>query len=143
MTKNKRSNIEVLRIIVASWNLHMVDANTTCAKSDLKINENIINLISFITGGELTANDIYLSKNEYVNNAIDHYNNFKSISEGIKYTRWKSTKNNPLIKTFGAHFDIYYSNGFNTDFLKYTPFLKLSKRQFARIFIKIKNDVIR
>lgn len=138
MKKQHRSNLEVLNIIVAAWNLHMAEANASCAKSDLTYDQNIVDLASFITGNKVNLSDIFLSESQYANQCIEHYNTFMSLSKDIKYTKWKSLRRNPLVKTYGVMFDMYLTNGFNTDFLTRLPFLKLTKRQFAKVFIKIK-----
>jgi len=141
MKKQSRSNIETLTIIVAAWNLHMAEANATCAKSDLAYDQKLVDLASFITGMKVKNSDMFLSDTQYANQCIEHYNTFKSLSKDIKYTKWKSLRRNPLVKTYGVMFDIYLSNGFNTDFLARLPFLKLTKRQFAKLFIKLKHIV--
>ncbi len=141
-TKNKRNNLEILLIIVSAWNYSMAESNAICAKSNDKINnDSLLKLISFFSGRELSIDKIYLSEDQYVNDAIDYYNIFKKYSQHIKFTRWKSLKNNYLIKSYGIVFDTYLLNGFNTDFLENMPFFKLTERQMARIFIKLKNII--
>jgi len=142
MKNDTKSNIEILYIIVAAWNLSMTDANAICAKSDLDINDGMVELMSFISGKDVSINEILLSKNQYANDAIDYYNTYKKLSQNVKYTKWKSLKRNSLIRTYGMVFDIYLSNGFNTDFLKHLPFFKMSERQFAKLFIKLKQKIL-
>lgn len=140
--KNKpRSNIETLIIIVAAWNLSMADANAICAKSDPNFNQNVSELVSFISGKDVPLNDLILTEKQYADDAIEYYTSFKKLSQNIKYTKWKSLKKNPLIKIYGVMFDIYITNGFNTDFLNKLPFFKLTERQFAKIFIKLKHII--
>jgi hypothetical protein len=136
--KNSRSNKEVLQIIVASWNLHMAEMNAICAKMDGKYDSRLMELISFISKEPVVPSEVFLSDDEYTNQSIEHYNRFRELSKGIKFTRWKSLSKNHLVKTFGAHFDLYVSFNYNTIFLKYVPFFKMSERQFAKLFIKIK-----
>lgn len=137
----KRTNLEILLIIVSAWNYSMAESNAICAKSNNDISDGLLELMSFISGKEVSINDVILSKDQYTNDAIDYYNNFKKYSQNIKFTRWKSLKNNYLIKSYGIIFDTYLSNGFNTDFLKYVPFFKLTERQMAKMFIKLKNII--
>jgi len=134
----RRTNLEILIIIVAAWNLSMADANAICSKTD--INENFIKLLSFMTGDE-NVYDIISTKDEYANQCIEHYENFKELSKQTNYTKWKSLSKNSLIKTYGVLFDIYMANGFNTDFLQKITFFKLTERQLAKIFIKIKQKL--
>lgn len=141
MKNPPRSNLETLTIIVAAWNLSMADANAICAKSDIDISEGMLELMSFISGKDVSINEVLLSKNQYANNCIEYYNNFKRLSQNVKYTKWKSLKRKPLIRSYGVVFDIYLSNGFNTDFLSRLPFFKLTKRQFAKLFIKLKYSI--
>ena len=142
MIKQQRNNLEILLIIVAAWNYHMAESNAICAKHNSNdVSEGMLNLLSFIAGKKVNIDEVVLTNDEYVNDAIDYYNNFKKISNNIKFTRWKSLKNNSLIKCYGIIFDTYLSNGFNTNFLSKMPFFKLTERQFAKIFIKLKDKI--
>jgi hypothetical protein len=141
MKNQKYSNIETLTIIVAAWNLGMADANAICAKADLKPDHKLADLASFIMGKDIPLNEIYLPKNDFANQSIEYYNKYSELSKFTKYTKWKSLKRNHLIKTYGVMFEIYLQNNFNTDFLNYLPFFKMSERQFAKIFIEIKHIV--
>lgn len=137
----KRSNLEVLKIIISAWYLYMVNITTKCSESSIKYDEKLLDLIKFITNDTIIPSDLFLSNDEYANQSIEYYKLFKKLSNGIKYTRWKKLSRNPLIRIYGQHFEIYFTNNFNINFLKYTPFLKLTERQFARIFIKIKQKI--
>lgn len=135
------SNLEVLTIIVAAWNLGMADANAICAKSDIDISQGMLELMSFVSGKEVMANEVVFSDSQYANDAIDHFNRYKKLSKLSDYTKWKSLKRNPLIRTYGVMFDMYLHTNFSTRFLKHTPFFKMTPRQFAKLFIKLKHIV--
>ncbi len=133
--------MEILTIIVAAWNLNMSNANAICAKTDLKYDKGLLELASFIIGEEIKPSEFFQTSTEYANQCIEHYNNFKSLSKDIKYTKWKSLSKNGLIKTYGVMFDMYMNSGYDTSFINYLPFLKLSDRQFAKVFIKLKQII--
>jgi len=141
MKNQKYSNIDALTIIVAAWNLGMADANAICAKSDINLSEGMLELMSFISGKQVSINDTCFSDNQYAEDCINHYTTYKKLSEMVTYTKWKSLKRKSLVRTYGVMFDMYLHNGFNTRFLKHTPFFKMSERQFAKLFIKMRNDL--
>lgn len=141
MKNKKYSNLEALTIIVAAWNIGMADANAICAKSDTNISQGMLELMSFISGKEVTLNEAMLSDSQYANDAIEYYNTFIKLSKLVNYTKWKSLKRKPLVRTYGAVFDLYLSRGFNLDILNHLPFFKMTKRQFAKLFIKMRNDL--
>lgn len=141
MKNQKYSNLEALTIIVAAWNLGMADANAICAKSDIDLSQGMLELMSFISGKQVSLTDVNFSDNQYAEDCINHYNTFKKLSKMSNYTKWKSLKRKSLVRTYGVMFDMYLHTNFSTRFLKHTPFFKMSERQFAKLFIKIKNDL--
>ena len=141
MKNQKYTNLEALTIIVAAWNLGMADANAICAKSDLNLSEGMLELMSFISGKQVSLTDVCFSDNQYAEDCINYYTTYKNLSSLVKYTKWKSLKRNSLVRTYGVVFDLYLSSGFRTDFLPTMPFFKMSERQFAKLFIKMKNEL--
>ncbi len=143
MKNQPYTNLELLYIIVAAWNYNMADANAVCAKSEIKPDQRLADLASFITGDKVSLDELFLSKSQYAEDCIDHYNTFKELSQKVKYSKWKSLKKNPIIKTYGIMFDMYLSKNFDYSFLKYTPFFRLTPRQFAKVFIKLKEIILK
>ena len=141
MKNQKYSNLDALTIIVAAWNLGMADANAICAKADHKPDQALADLASFIVGENVPLSDIFKPEDTYADQCIEYYTIYKRLSEMVTYTKWKSLKRNSLVKTYGMMFDMYLRSNFNTYFLNHMPFFKMSERQFAKLFIKMRNEL--